>query len=304
MNGASRSILGGNKMTLKESALELHSMNRGKIEITSKVKLQNSEDLSLAYTPGVAEPCKEIHKDIENIYKYTAKGNMVAVITDGSAVLGLGDIGPEAALPVMEGKSILFKYFGGLDAFPICLNTRDVDTIVETIKLITASFGGINLEDISAPRCFVIEERLKREISIPVFHDDQHGTAIVVTAGLFNAAKLAGKELTGLKVVINGAGAAGIAIIKLLFELGVKRITLCDSLGIIYPGRTEEMNAYKEEISRLTEPGLNGNTLADALEGADVFIGVSVAGALTRQMVRSMSKNPIIFALANPIPEI
>ncbi|PKM79425.1 MAG: NAD-dependent malic enzyme [Firmicutes bacterium HGW-Firmicutes-13] len=291
-------------MTLKDSALKLHSRNRGKIEITSKVKLQNLEDLSLAYTPGVAEPCKEIHRDVENIYKYTSKGNMVAVITDGSAVLGLGDIGPEAALPVMEGKSILFKKFGGLDAFPVCLNTRDVDTIVETIKLIAAPFGAINLEDISAPRCFAIEERLKREVSIPVFHDDQHGTAIVVTAGLFNAAKVAGKELTDLKVVINGAGAAGTAIIKLLIELGVKRITFCDSLGIIYPGRTEEMNAYKEEIARLTEPELNGNTLADALVGADVFIGVSAAGALTRQMVKSMSKNPIIFALANPIPEI
>lgn len=291
-------------MTLRDRALELHSINRGKIEITSKVKLHNSEDLSLIYTPGVAEPCKEIHKDLENIYRYTTKGNMVAVVTDGSAVLGLGDIGAEASLPVMEGKCILFKYYGGLDAFPLCIDTRDVDTIVETIKLITTSFGGINLEDISAPRCFAVEERLKREVSIPVFHDDQHGTAIVVTAGLFNAAKLVRKDLTDLKVVINGAGAAGIAIHKLLFELGVKRITLCDSQGIIYPGRNEEMNSYKEKIARLTKPGLHGSTLADALKGADVFIGVSAAGVLTRQMVKSMSKNPIIFALANPIPEI
>ncbi len=290
-------------MDYKEKALKLHGENQGKIEISSKVKLENKDDLSLAYTPGVAEPCREIHKDVEKIYEYTSKGNMVAVITDGSAVLGLGDIGAEASLPVMEGKSVLFKFFSGLDAFPICLKTQDVDEIVKTIKILEPVFGGINLEDISAPRCFHIEERLKNEVNIPVFHDDQHGTAIVVTAGLFNAIKVSGKSLTELKVVINGAGAAGIAIIKLLIRLGVKEVILCDSSGIIYPGRSKDMNAYKENIAKLIKTNTNG-TLADALRGADVFIGVSVAGVLTKEMIQLMNKEPFIFALANPVPEI
>lgn len=291
-------------MDPKEKALRLHSDYLGKIEIKSKVKLVDREDLSLAYTPGVAEPCKEIHKDSENIYKYTSKGNMVAIITDGSAVLGLGDIGPDASLPVMEGKSILFKHFSGLDAFPICINTKDENKIVETIKLITTVFGGINLEDISAPRCFAVEERLKKEINIPVFHDDQHGTAIVVTAGLFNAAKITGRKIDELKIVINGAGAAGIATVKLLLYLGVKEVILCDSKGIIYPGRLEDMNPYKEEIARLTNPKIKGGSLADALKGAHGFIGVSVAGAVDVQMVESMEDRAFVFALANPVPEI
>jgi len=291
-------------MDPKEKALRLHSDYLGKIEIKSKVKLVDREDLSLAYTPGVAEPCKEIHKDSENIYKYTSKGNMVAIITDGSAVLGLGDIGPDASLPVMEGKSILFKHFSGLDAFPICINTKDENKIVETIKLITTVFGGINLEDISAPRCFAVEERLKKEINIPVFHDDQHGTAIVVTAGLFNAAKITGRKIDELKIVINGAGAAGIATVKLLLYLGVKEVILCDSRGIIYPGRLEDMNPYKEEIARLTNPKIKGGSLADALKGAHGFIGVSVAGAVDVQMVESMEDRAFVFALANPVPEI
>ncbi len=290
-------------MDYRGKALKLHSENQGKIEITSKIKLKTKDDLSLAYTPGVAEPCKEIYKNVEMAYKYTTKGNMVAIITDGSAVLGLGNIGAEAALPVMEGKSVLFKHFSGLDAFPICLKTQNVDDIVKTIKILEPVFGGINVEDISAPRCFYIEARLKREVNIPVFHDDQHGTAIVVIAGLFNAVKVSGKDLTGLKVVINGAGAAGIAIIKLLIYLGVKEIILCDSSGIIYPGRPNGMNVFKEDIAQLIKANTSG-TLADALKGADVFIGVSVAGVVTRQMIGLMNKDPFILALANPVPEI
>lgn len=294
-----------------QESLELHSKNKGKIEVVSKIDMKDKKDLSLAYTPGVAEPCKEIYQNPEKVYEYTSKGNLVAVVTDGSAVLGLGNIGAEAALPVMEGKAVLFKAFGGLDAFPICLNSQDADTIVETVKLLVPTFGSINLEDISAPRCFYIEERLKREIEVPVFHDDQHGTAIVVTAGLYNALKVTGKEMDSIKVVINGAGAAGIAITKLLLSLGVKNITLCDSSGIIYSGRLREMNSYKKEIARLTvsedeyrDIPEKRRTLDAALKGADVFIGVSVAGVLTGEMVRLMAQEPIIFALANPVPEI
>lgn len=291
-------------MDQKEKALKLHKENQGKMEIQSKVKLRDREDLSLAYTPGVAEPCKKICENQDNIYKYTCKGNMVAIVTDGSAVLGLGDIGPEASLPVMEGKAILFKHFGGLDAFPICLKTQEESKIIETIKLISPVFGGINLEDISAPRCFTIEEELKREIDIPVFHDDQHGTAIVVTAGLFNAIRITGRELKDLKIVVNGAGAAGIAIVRLLLHLGVRDVILCDSLGIIYPGRSEDMNLYKQEIARLTDPDIKGGSLADALQGAHGFIGVSVGGVVDVEMVRSMADRPFVFALANPVPEI
>ncbi|RQD74575.1 MAG: NAD-dependent malic enzyme [Candidatus Syntrophonatronum acetioxidans] len=291
-------------MDPKEKALKLHSKHPGKIEIKSTIKLVDREDLSLAYTPGVAEPCKEIYNNLDNVYKYTSKGNMVAIVTDGSAVLGLGDIGPEASLPVMEGKSILFKHFSGLDAFPVCINTKDENKIVETIKLTTTVFGGINLEDISAPRCFSIEERLKKEIDIPVFHDDQHGTAIVVTAGLFNAVKISGRNINELKIVVNGAGAAGIAIVKLLLHLGVEEVILCDSLGIVYPGRSKDMNVYKEEIAQLTDPYIEGGSLADALRGAHGFIGVSVAGAVDIQMVKSMEDRPFVFALANPVPEI
>ncbi len=292
-------------------SLDLHKKHQGKIEVVSKVSINDKTDLSLAYTPGVAEPCREIYLEKEKVYEYTAKGNMVAVVTDGSAVLGLGNIGPEAALPVMEGKAVLFKFFGGLDAFPICLNTQDADTIVETVKLLIPTFGGINLEDISAPRCFYIEERLKRETDVPVFHDDQHGTAVVVTAGLYNAVKLTGREIESLKVVINGAGAAGTAITKLLLYLGVKKITICDSTGIIYPGRSWDMNSYKDEIANLTSSQAEykyidekQRTLETALKDSDVFIGVSAAGVLTGAMVQVMGPKPIIFALANPIPEI
>ncbi|UNC92683.1 NAD(P)-dependent malic enzyme [Candidatus Contubernalis alkaliaceticus] len=292
-------------------SLNFHSKHQGKIEVISKVSIKDKADLSLAYTPGVAEPCKEIYREREMVYEYTTKGNMVAVVTDGSAVLGLGNIGPEAALPVMEGKAVLFKFFGGLDAFPICLNTQDADIIVETVKLLIPTFGGINLEDISAPRCFYIEERLKQETDVPVFHDDQHGTAVVVTAGLYNAVKMTGRDMESLKVVINGAGAAGTAITKLLLYLGVKRITICDSAGIIYPGRSRDMNPYKEELAGLTFPlGEHKNineeqrTLKAALKNSDVFIGVSAPGVLTGEMVQLMAPKPIIFALANPIPEI
>lgn len=291
-------------MNQREDALKLHRDNQGKYEIKSKVRLEGPGDLSLAYTPGVAEPCREIYQEAWKVYQYTTKGNMVAVITDGSAVLGLGDIGPEAALPVMEGKAILFKQFGGLDAIPICLKGREVGTLVENIKALTPAFGGINLEDISAPRCFSIEERLKKEAEIPVFHDDQHGTAIVVTAGIFNFVKITQRKLDRLKVVINGAGAAGIAVVKLLLYLGVKEITLCDSAGIIFPGRGRDMNPYKEEVARLTRPSGGGGTLGDALVGADIFIGVSAAGVLKGQMVRTMNGRPAVFALANPVPEI
>ncbi|MGC4376111.1 malic enzyme-like NAD(P)-binding protein [Fictibacillus sp. Mic-4] len=290
--------------TLREEALHMHRVNKGKLESKSKVPVRNAKDLSLAYSPGVAEPCKDIYDDKSKVYEYTMKGNTVAVVSDGTAVLGLGNIGPEAALPVMEGKAVLFKSFAGVDAFPICLNTADVDKVVETVKLLEPTFGGVNLEDIAAPRCFVIEERLKKETNIPIFHDDQHGTAIVTLAGLVNALKLTGREITETKVVINGAGAAGIAIIKLLNRFGVKDIVMCDTKGAIYEGRPYGMNAVKSEVAKFTNRTRKEGTLKDVIAGADVFIGVSVEGALTPEMVSSMNENAIIFAMANPTPEI
>jgi malate dehydrogenase (oxaloacetate-decarboxylating) len=282
----------------------MHRVNKGKLESKSKVQVRNANDLSLAYSPGVAEPCKEIYDKPETVYDYTMKGNMVAVVSDGTAVLGLGNIGPEAALPVMEGKAVLFKSFAGVDAFPICLGTTDVEKIIETVKLLEPTFGGINLEDIAAPNCFVIEERLKKETNIPVFHDDQHGTAIVTVAGLVNALKLVGKSMTEIKVVANGAGAAGIAIMKLLYTYGVRDIIMCDTKGAIYEGRPFGMNDIKNEIAKYTNRNQETGSLADALKGADVFIGVSVAGALTGEMIQTMNADPIIFAMANPTPEI
>jgi malate dehydrogenase (oxaloacetate-decarboxylating) len=291
-------------LTLREEALHMHRINKGKLESKSKVPVRNAHDLSLAYSPGVAEPCKDIYEKPEMVYEYTMKGNMVAVVSDGTAVLGLGNIGPEAALPVMEGKAVLFKSFAGVDAFPICLNTTDVDKIVETVKLLEPTFGGVNLEDIAAPNCFVIEERLKKEANIPIFHDDQHGTAIVTVAGLVNALKLVGKKMTEIKVVANGAGAAGIAIIKLLYSYGVRDIIMCDTKGAIYEGRPQGMNVVKAEVAKYTNRDSISGSLADVIKGADVFIGVSVAGALTKDMVASMNNDSIIFAMANPVPEI
>ncbi|MGP1909112.1 NAD(P)-dependent malic enzyme [Metabacillus sp. JX24] len=291
-------------MSLREEALHMHLVHKGKLESKSKVPVRNAKDLSLAYSPGVAEPCKAIYEDKNKVYDYTMKGNMVAVVSDGTAVLGLGNIGPEAALPVMEGKAVLFKSFAGVDAFPICLNTTDVDKIVETVKLLEPTFGGVNLEDIAAPNCFVIEERLKKETNIPIFHDDQHGTAIVTVAGLVNALKLAGKSMSSIRVVANGAGAAGIAIIKLLYRYGVRDIIMCDSKGSIFEGRSYGMNSVKEEVAKYTNRDRTEGSLADVIKDADVFIGVSVEGALTKEMIASMKKDPIIFAMANPVPEI
>lgn len=270
----------------------------------AKVPVRNAGDLSLAYSPGVAEPCKEIHQSVDKVYDYTMKGNLVAVVSDGTAVLGLGNIGPEAAMPVMEGKAVLFKAFAGVDAFPICLDTTNIDKIVETVKTMAPTFGGINLEDIAAPACFEIEERLKAELDIPVFHDDQHGTAIVTVAGLINALKVVNKRMDQIKVVTNGAGAAGISIVKLLLHLGVKDVILCDSKGAIYEDRPEGMNPMKMEIAKITNHEMVRGDLQVAIAGADVFIGVSVAGAVTPDMVRSMNPDPIIFAMANPDPEI
>ncbi len=291
-------------MSLRDDALKLHRDNQGKISVQSKVPVRDSRDLSLAYSPGVAEPCKEIAQDRDLVDVYTNRGNMVAVVSDGTAVLGLGDIGPHAAMPVMEGKAVLFKSFAGVDAFPICLDTTDVEKIVETVKLLEPTFGGINLEDISAPNCFEIEERLKAEMKIPVFHDDQHGTAIVTMAGLINALKIVNKDIKSIKVVTSGAGAAGIAIIKLLMSMGVQNVIMCDSKGAIYEGRPSGMNKYKVDIARSTNRQMVKGGLEEALKGADVFIGVSVADAVTPEMVKSMAKAPIIFAMANPIPEI
>ncbi len=290
--------------TLREEALHMHRVKKGKLETTAKVAVRNSKDLSLAYSPGVAEPCKEIFDDPQSVYEYTVKGNMVGVVSDGTAVLGLGNIGPEAAMPVMEGKAVLFKSFAGVDAFPICLNTNDVDEIVNTVKLMEPTFGGINLEDIAAPKCFEIEERLKKEMNIPVFHDDQHGTAIVTAAGLLNALKITGKSMQEIKVVINGAGAAGIAIIKLLKSMGCKDFILCDSKGAIYEGRTHGMNDLKDELAKVTNRERKQGSLGEVIKDTDVFVGVSVAGALTKEMVESMNPDPIIFAMANPVPEI
>lgn len=290
-------------MDIRTKALALHRDNKGKIAIQSKIELKGKEDLGLAYTPGVAEPCKEIHRDKNLVWEYTFKGNIIAVVTDGSAVLGLGNIGPEAALPVMEGKCVLFKKFGNVDAFPLCLGTQDVDKIVETVKLVSPTLGGINLEDISAPRCFEIEKRLKKEIDIPVFHDDQHGTAIVVAAAMINALKVVKKTLKDIKIVVNGAGAAGMAITNLLMNMGAGDVILCDSKGAIYQGRAEGMNPYKEEIAQRTNKE-GAKTLAEALQGADAFIGVSVGGVLTQDMVKTMAQDAIVMAMANPVPEI
>ncbi|MDN4493804.1 NAD(P)-dependent malic enzyme [Ureibacillus aquaedulcis] len=291
-------------MDLMKKSIEMHAQFKGKLEISSKVPLEDSYDLSLAYSPGVAAPCIEIEKNRSLAYDYTIKGNLVAVVTDGTAVLGLGDIGPEAALPVMEGKALLLKRFSNVDAVPICLDTKDVDEIVRTVKLISPTFGAINLEDISAPRCFEIEERLRKECNIPVFHDDQHGTAIVVGAGLKNALKIVKKDKADLKIVINGAGAAGIAILRILLHQGYKNVVVCDSTGIIYSGREKGMNPIKENIAQLTNPANLTGSLDKALVGADVFIGVSVANLLTKEHIQSMDHDPIVFALANPNPEI
>lgn len=289
--------------TLKEEALQLHEVHQGKLAVSLKVDIETKHDLSLAYTPGVAEPCLEIAQDREQVYRYTGKGNAVAIVTDGTAVLGLGDIGPEAALPVMEGKACLFKRFGGVDAYPICLNTKDPEEIVRAVQLIAPGFGGINLEDISAPRCFEIEERLIETLDIPVFHDDQHGTAVVVLAALINGAKCLGLELPQVRTVISGAGAAGISICKLLMKAGVRDITLCDRQGAIWEGR-EGLNGAKTAMAKVTNRAMRKGSLAEVMEGADLFIGVSGPGIVTQEMVRSMSPQAMVFALSNPVPEI
>lgn len=290
--------------TVFERALEMHEKNKGTISIVSKVKVANKDDLSLAYSPGVAEPCRKIAENKEDVYKYTAKGNMVAVITDGTAVLGLGDIGPEAALPVMEGKCVLFKEFAGVDAIPICLDTKDPEEIIRTVKLLAPGLGGVNLEDISAPRCIEIETRLKKELDIPVFHDDQHGTAIVVAAGLINAFKVVGKKFSDAKVVVNGAGAAGSSITKLVRDLGAKEILVLDKPGILRRSDKESYDFSKRELAEITNPNDLAGDLAFAVQGADVFIGVSVGNILTTEMVKTMNKDAVIFAMANPTPEI
>lgn len=286
----------------KES-LKKHYEWAGKIEVTCRAPLNNSEDLSLAYTPGVAQPCLEIQKDYNKSFSLTRRSNLVAVITDGTAVLGLGDIGPEAGMPVMEGKCALFKSFGDVDAFPLCVRSKDVDEIVKTVQLISGSFGGINLEDISAPRCFEIEKRLKEVCDIPIFHDDQHGTAVVTLAALLNALKLTGRDIGDIRVVTSGAGAAGIAIIRLLISMGLKNVVMCDRSGAIYKGR-DNLNPVKEQIAEMTNPECRKGSLADVIKGADVFIGVSAPGCVTEEMVRSMAKDPILFPMANPTPEI
>jgi len=289
---------------IAEESLKLHYAKRGKIEVISTVRVQDKNDLSLAYTPGVAQPCLEIQRDVDKSYELTRRWNMCLVATDGSAVLGLGDIGPEAGMPVMEGKCVLFKEFGGVDAFPLCIKSHDVDEIVRTIQLISGSFGGVNLEDISAPRCFEIERKLKERCDIPIFHDDQHGTAVITLAGLTNALKVVGKRKETVRVVINGAGAAAIAICKLLLAAGVKDVTLCDRSGAIYAGREKGMNAVKEEMARVTNLQKRAGSLAEVLAGADVFIGVSAPGAVTTEMVQTMNRDAILFACANPTPEI
>ena len=290
-------------MTINEKALELHEKWNGKLDTVSKVQVKTREDLALAYTPGVAEPCKVIAEDPEAAYRYTIKSNTVAVVSDGSAVLGLGNIGPLAAMPVMEGKAVLFKEFGGINAFPICLDTQDTEEIIETVVRIAPAFGGINLEDISAPRCFEIEERLKKLLNIPVFHDDQHGTAIVVLAGIINALKVTGKKKEDCRVVVNGAGSAGIAITKLLLSYGFPHITMCDKTGVLCKGM-EGLNWMQEKMVEVTNLEHKTGTLADALKGADIFVGVSAPGIVSQKMVASMNKDSILFAMANPVPEI
>ncbi len=290
-------------MDKNEFALRAHEKWQGKIEVISRAEVKNREQLAVAYTPGVAQPCLEISKDVSLSYKYTRRANLVAVITDGTAVLGLGDIGPEAGMPVMEGKCALFKEFGGIDAFPLCVRSKDVDEIVNTVKLIAGSFGGINLEDISAPRCFEIERRLKEECDIPVFHDDQHGTAVIVLAGMINALKVVGKKMSDIKLVVNGAGSAGIAVTKLLLSAGVKIVVMCDKIGALYEG-AEGMTDAQAEMARLTNPENKSGTLAEMLVGADAFIGVSAPNLVTAEMVKTMAKDPVMFAMANPVPEI
>lgn len=291
------------KMDKKEFALNQHEKWNGKIEVISRAKIETPEDLAVAYTPGVAEPCLKIAKDVDLSYKYTRRGNLVAVVTDGTAVLGLGDIGPEAGMPVMEGKCALFKEFGDVDAFPLCIRSKDVDEIVNTVALLAGSFGGINLEDISAPRCFEIERKLKERCDIPVFHDDQHGTAVVTASALLNALKFTGRKIEDIKVVMSGAGAAGSAIIKLLIELGLKNVIMCDRKGAIYEGR-EGLNEEKAKMAAITNREKQAGSLADVLKGADVFIGVSAPGTVTEEMVKTMAKDPILFPMANPVPEI
>ena len=295
---------GENDMDYEKESLKKHYEWRGKLEVTPRAAVDTSEALSLAYTPGVAEPCLEIQKDINKSYELTRRWNTVAVVTDGTAVLGLGDIGPEAGMPVMEGKCVLFKAFGGVDAIPLCIRSKDVDTIVETVALLAGSFGGVNLEDISAPRCFEIERKLKERCDIPIFHDDQHGTAVITLAGLTNALKIVGKKMEDIRIVVNGAGSAAIAITKLLISAGAGNVTLCDRKGAIYEGRKEGMNPVKEEMSKITNPEKRAGSLADMMVGADVFIGVSAPGVVTTDMIRTMNRDAIVFACANPTPEI
>lgn len=290
-------------MDYAKESLKLHYQLQGKIEVTSRAAVNSKEALALAYTPGVAQPCLEIQKDINKSYELTRRWNTVAVVTDGTAVLGLGDIGPEAGMPVMEGKCVLFKEFGGVDAIPLCVRSKNVDDIVRTVTLLAGSFGGVNLEDISAPRCFEIEEKLKKSCDIPIFHDDQHGTAVITMAGMLNALKVVGKKLEDVKIVTSGAGAAGIAIIKLMMSMGLKNVIMTDRKGAIYEGR-EDLNSIKEEMSKITNLDHEKGTLAEVIKGADVFVGVSAPGTLTAEMVKTMAKDPIIFACANPTPEI
>lgn len=291
-------------MDVFERALELHREHRGKIDVNPRIPVDGMEKLSLVYTPGVAEPCREIVRNPDAIYEVTSKNNMVAVVTDGTAVLGLGDIGPNAGLPVMEGKCCLFKRFAGIDAFPICIDSKDPDVIIETTALISSSFGGINLEDISAPRCFEIETRLQERLDIPVFHDDQHGTAVIALAGLWNALKIVGKTMGECRMVLSGAGAAGVAIAKFLLSAGARNLILCDRVGAIYSGRPQGMNSAKEALAAITNPEKVKGSLADALKGADVFLGISGPGLVTGEMVRTMNRDAILFAMANPVPEI